>query len=226
MAHTMKWLPIAGCLVLVACGGGQAARDEAVIAASCKADGSASDAACDCTAAKARAELEPETLTSVAEFVTSFDETAGNEEAQGMVALSALANPKLAAALAKMEQFIKACDADGEATAAPVTGHGKAGKKLAGTYLPQLGDVDAGSRNLAAAAADRRWEFSEDGTVLTYSQRGAVKWTYEVRGNEIRLRGADSKSSGESRRFTYTQDGRCIWDGSGRSSIDMRFCPQ
>lgn len=222
MAHTMRWLPVAGCLVLVACGGGQAARDEAAIAASCKLDDSTTDAVCDCTAAKLRAALEPETLTSVAEFLTSLDE-ASNEEAQGVIAMSAMANTKLLAGMDKLTQFNKECAAEGNGGAVPTA---QASKKLAGTYLPQLGDVDAGSRNLAAAAADRRWEFSEDGTVVTHSQRGPVKWTYEVRGNEIRLRGADSKSSGESRRFTYTQDGRCIWDGSGRSSVDMRFCPQ
>lgn len=225
MAHTMRWLPVAGCLVLVACGGGQAARDEAAIAAACKADDSTNDATCDCTAAKLRAALDPETLTSVAEFVTSIAE-ASNEQAQGMIAMSAMGNTKLLAAMDKLTQFDKECAAEGKAGASPVAKDEGASRKLAGTYVPQLGDVDAGSRNLAAAAADRRWEFSEDGTVVTYSQRGAVKWTYEVRGNEIRLRGADAKSSGESRRFTYTQDGRCIWDGSGRSSVDMRFCPQ
>lgn len=225
MAHTMRWLPVAGCLVLVACGGGQAARDEAAIAAACKADKATTDAECDCTAAKLRAALEPETLTTVAEFLTSLDE-ASNEEAQGVIAMSAMANTKLLAAMDKLTQFNKECAAEGKTGAAPAAKVEGASRKLAGTYLPQLGDVDAGSRNLAAAAADRRWEFSEDGTVVTYSQRGPVKWAYEVRGDEIRLRGADSKSSGESRRFTYTQDGRCIWDGSGRSSVDMRFCPQ
>lgn len=225
MAHTMRWLPVAGCLVLVACGGGQAARDEAAIAAACKADESTNDATCDCTAAKLRASLDPETLTSVAEFVTSIAQ-ASSQEAQGMIAMSAMGNPKLVAAMDKLGQFDKECSTEVGASASPKAKQVETGKVLAGTYLPQLGDVDAGSRRLAAAAADRRWEFSEDGTVVTYSQRGAVKWTYEVRGNEIRLRGADSKSSGESRRFTYTQDGRCIWDGSGRSSVDMRFCPQ
>jgi hypothetical protein len=225
MAHTMRWLPVAGCLVLVACGGGQAARDEAAIAASCKADRSTTDAVCDCTAAKLRAALEPETLTSVAEFLTSLDE-ASNEQAQGVIAMSAMSNTKLLAAMDKLTQFNKECAAEGKAGAVPAAQDEGPSRKLAGTYVPQLGDVDAGSRNLAAAAADRRWEFSEDGTVVTHSQRGPVKWSYEVRGNEIRLRGADAKSSGESRRFTYTQDGRCIWDGSGRSSVDMRFCPQ
>ena len=224
MAYTMRWLPVAGCLVLVACGGGQAARDEAAIAASCKADESTTDAVCDCTAAKLRAALEPETLTSVAEFLTSLDE-ASNEEAQGVIARSAMGNTNLLAAMDKLTQFDKECAAEAKAGAAPAAKDEGASPKLAGTYLPQLGDVDAGSRNLAAAAADRRWEFSEDGTVVTYSQRGPVKWSYEVRGTEIRLRGADGKSSGESRRFTYAQDGRCIWDGSGRSSVDMRFCP-
>lgn len=225
MAHTMRWLPVAGCLVLVACGGGQAARDEAAIAAACKADDSTDDATCDCTAAKLRASLDPETLTSVAELVTSMAEASG-AEAQGMIAMSAMGNTKLVAAMDKLTQFDRQCAAEANAKGSSGDEKVETRKTLAGTYLPQLGDVDASSRRLAAAAADRRWEFSEDGTVVTYSQRGPVKWTYEVRGNEIRLRGADSKSSGESRRFTYTQDGNCIWDGSGRSSVDMRFCPQ
>jgi len=220
----MRWLPVAGCLVLVACGGGQAARDEAAIAAACKADPGTNDATCDCTAGKLRASLDPETLTSVAEFVTSIAES--SKEAQGMIAMSAMGNPKLLAAMDKLTQFDKECATEVGAAATTKDEKVATGKTLAGTYLPQLGDVDAGSRGLAAAAADRRWEFSDDGTVVTYSQRGPVKWTYVVRGNEIHLRGADSKSSGESRRFTYTQDGNCIWDGSGRSSVDMRFCPQ
>jgi hypothetical protein len=100
------------------------------------------------------------------------------------------------------------------------------GGKLAGVYLPYFGDVPADSRGLAAATADRQWEFSEDGVVVTHSQRGAQRWSYEIRGSEIRLQGLGPSNQGERRRFTFAQDKRCIWDGRGNPPIDTRFCPK
>ena len=108
--------------------------------------------------------------------------------------------------------LMSACDGSPESTS------------LTGTYLPNFANVSPSDIRLARASADRSWVFSPDGTVVTTSQRGALKWRYEVRGKEIRLRGADSRNQGESRRFTFADKG-CIWDGSGRSSVDTRFCP-
>ena len=225
MVSTRTGLTVAASLVLGACGGGQAGRDEAAIAEACKADGKSPAPVCECTAAKLREILEPESLSAMAEFVQALGEAAG-EDAKRLLFMGVVSNPKLVVAMEKTATIEKQCIAEAGGKPGSVTARDAAARKLSGTYVPQLGDVDAGSRRLAAAAADRRWEFSDDGTVVTHSQRGPVKWAYEVRGKEIRLRGVDGNNRGESRRFTYTQDGRCIWDGSGRSSVDMRFCPQ
>jgi hypothetical protein len=100
-------------------------------------------------------------------------------------------------------------------------GGGGPGAQLSGAYVPQFAP---GASRFDRSSADRRWEFLPDGTVVTQGHYRTVKWSYEVRGKQIRLTGIDNNNRGERRTFTRA-DGECIWDGHGTSSVDVRFCP-
>lgn len=208
--------------LLAACGGGTNPH-VATIANSCTASGE-DPATCSCVADSLVATLSDEGLTAIAGYLESFD-AAEDDAARGRIAMSAFANPVLVEALEEAGRLDPICARAVAASAADRDEDDDDRGALAGTYLPQLGDVPASERRLAAAAADRRWEFTADGKVTTYSQGGARRWTYQVRGKEIRLTGAGAETQGERRRFTFHADGRCIWDGRGNSSVDMRFCP-
>jgi hypothetical protein len=211
-------LPVAAALLL-ACGGGEASRHVATITNTCAESGE-DRAACACVADSLRASLDDEGLAATAGFFAAI-EAATSDAERSEIAMAVRDNEAVLGALDDIARISPICErliaADGDDS-------GAAGA-LSGTYLPQLGDFPASERRLAASAADRRWEFSADGKVTTFSQGGARRWTYQVRGKEIRLTGAGSETRGERRRFTFHADGRCIWDGSGNSSVDMRFCP-
>jgi hypothetical protein len=206
--------------LLVACGGGEAGRHVATITDACVASGE-DRAACACVADSLRASLSDEGLASIGDYLVAID-AAADDAARREIAMGVRDNPVLVDALEDAARLGPVCEqaiaAGGEASGGDGT--------LSGVYLPQLGDVPASERRLAASAADRRWEFSADGKVTTHSQGGARRWTYRVRGKEIQLTGAGSETQGERRRFTFHADGRCIWDGRGNSSVDMRFCPE
>lgn len=205
-----------GLLVLAACGTTKDPHHEAIVAA-CAADGWP-EAECACTAGALKAALDKESFAAFGDFAGNIAK-AESDEAKAMLMFGAMSNPKLVLALEAAEKVEEGC----KSQASP--GDAQPARTIEGVYMPRLNDVHPSERRLAAAAADKKWEFSGDGTVVTYSQRGAVKWAYEVHGDEIRLVGADRHNSGERRRFTFTGEGGCIWDGSGRSSVDMRFCP-
>ncbi len=100
-------------------------------------------------------------------------------------------------------------------------GSGESGQSLSGAYSPQF---PPGASRFDRMGADLGWEFSADGTVVTRSQHRTVRWSYKTRGKEIRLTGIDEHNRGERRTFTRT-DNNCIWDGHGKSSVDVKFCP-
>jgi hypothetical protein len=222
-AKTLSWS--AAIILLSACGS-ETSRHVTAITNVCAVTGD--PAVCACVADSLATILDTDGLASMAGFMESLAAAEG-DEAQGVVAMSALQNPVLLQGLQEGERLDPLCKqlvASGGAASEGRRNGGAGGQSLSGTYLPQLGDVPVSERRLAAATADRRWEFSDDGTVTTYSQAGARRWTWAVRGKEIRLTGAGPETRGERRRFTLHSDGRCIWDGSGTSSADMRFCPQ
>ncbi len=213
-------------VLLGACGGG-GSKHVARITEACASEGE-NRAQCACLADSLATILDEEGLAAMATYVESYA-AADGDQAKGMVAMSAFGDSVLLGALQETERLAPLCQRLVSAGGTASDGAGKSkggGPSLSGTYVPQLGDVPASERRLAAAAADRRWEFSDDGTVTTYSQGGARRWTWEVRGKEIRLTGAGPETRGERRLFTFHSDGRCIWDGRGNSSVDMRFCPQ
>ncbi len=214
--------PMSFALAIVACQS-EADRHLAVITDSCTSSGE-NPAECSCVADSLKDILDGEGLAAMATFFENLD-AAESDEQRGMLTMGALGNPALVKGMQSVERLSGACRRLVAASGSESSDRG--GKRtLTGTYVPQLGDVPASERRLAAAAADRRWEFSDDGNVTTHSQGGARRWTYEVRGTEIRLTGAGPETQGERRLFTFHNDGRCIWDGRGNSSVDMRFCPQ
>ncbi len=219
-------LTFSAILLLGACGGG-GSKHVARITEACASDGE-NRAQCACLADSLATILDEEGLAAMATYVESYAAAEG-DQAKGMVAMSAFGDSVLLGALQETERLAPLCQrlatAEGTDSEGTEKNRGR-GPSLSGTWVPQLGDVPASERRLAAAAADRRWEFSDDGTVTTFSQGGARRWTWEVRGKEIRLTGAGPETRGERRLFTFHSDGRCIWDGRGNSSVDMRFCPQ
>jgi len=100
-------------------------------------------------------------------------------------------------------------------------GDGDGGEPLEGTYYPQH---PPGATRFDRSMSDTRWEFYPGNLVTTYPSQGMPRpWKYEIRGNEIRMTGSGPNTQGERRRFTFAENG-CIWDGSGRSSVDTLFC--
>src|SRR5690606_30753417 len=71
------------------------------------AGGDDSEAFCNCQGDALRAGLDDETFRALADFAESMAEA--GEEAQGMIAMGALSNPKLVAALDKAEAAAKMC---------------------------------------------------------------------------------------------------------------------
>lgn len=204
--------------MLTACGGGETSRHLATITDVCSASGE-NPAVCSCVADSLQATVGDEGVAAMAGYLRAV-ETAEDDATRRELMMSVAANPTLMQALEQSGVLSVSCERI--AASSPVEA---GGGQLAGVYLPQLGDVPASERRLAAATADRRWEFTADGKVTTYSQAGARRWSYRVRGKEIQLTGSAPETQGERRRFTFHADGRCIWDGSGNSSVDMRFCP-
>ncbi|MBB5517348.1 hypothetical protein [Amphiplicatus metriothermophilus] len=96
---------IAPVLLLAACGGG-GDREKAAFVAACVAEGD-SEAFCVCQGDALRAELDEETFASLVEFAESM--AGASEDAKGMIAMGALSNPKLIAALDKVEATAKTC---------------------------------------------------------------------------------------------------------------------
>jgi hypothetical protein len=94
--------------------------------------------------------------------------------------------------------------------------------RLAGAYLPRF---PPGTMRFEVSLTDRRWEFSPDGAVTTFSSGGPRPWTYEVDGRRILLAGSGASTQGERRVFTIADDD-CIWDGTGNRSADVLFCPE
>lgn len=90
---------------LVACSGGDD-KDKARFVNACAASGD-SEAFCICQGDALRAELDDETFTSLVDFAESMAEAGG--EARGMVAMGALSEPKLVAALDKVQAAAKTC---------------------------------------------------------------------------------------------------------------------
>lgn len=216
-------IPLCAGILLAACSS-EAAKQAAIITDACVELGD-DKALCSCLADSMTASLDEETLTTFTSYMTSLV-AADDDEARNVIAMSAFQNPALAAGIDEGVRAGRSCERIIASQVSDDDASATTGGDLAGTWVPQLGDVPVSERRLAAAAADRRWEFSADGKVTTFNQGGPRKWTYQVRGKEILLRGADSRTQGERRRFTYTRDGNCIWDGSGNSSVDMRFCRQ
>lgn len=209
--------------VVMACQS-EADRHRAALAESCTSS-LGTPAECACMADSLRTILDTEELAALAGFFETLD-AAESDEQRGMLSIGALGNPVLVKGMQSVERLSGVCEGLVAATGNEPPDPSRGNLALVGTYLPQLGDVPASERRLAAASADRRWEFTGDGKVTTHSQGGARRWTYQVRGREIRLTGAGPETQGERRLFTFHNDGRCIWDGRGNSSVDMRFCPQ
>lgn len=223
MPHRRYLIPVCSGILLAACGS-EASRHAAILTDGCVELGD-DRPICACIADTLVATLDQETLADLSDYMTSLV-AAKDDDARTVIAMSAFQNPTLVTGLQSVEQAANTCGPIVAAAEGEGDDDASGNSNLAGTWVPQLGDVPASERRLAAAAADRRWEFTADGKVTTHSQAGARNWTYQVRGKEILLQGADSRTRGERRRFTWTNDGNCIWDGSGNSSVDMRFCRQ
>lgn len=211
--------PLISVVLLTACGG-EAARHIATITNVCSANGE-NPAECACVADSLKVSVGEDGLAAMANYLGSID-AAKTEAARRDIAMGVRDNATLMRALEDAARLGTVC---AQAVAAGDVASEAGNGVLTGVYLPQLGDVPASERRLAASAADRRWEFTADGKVTTHSQGGARRWNYAVRGKEIRLTGAGPETQGERRLFTFHSDGRCIWDGRGNSSVDMRFCP-
>ena len=224
MRLALMMYPLSLALTVVACQS-EADRHLAAITDACTSSGD-DPAECSCVADSLGQMLDQDELAAMAGFFENL-EAAESDEQRGMLSMGAMGNPVLVKGMQSAERLSRVCRRLVAASGSESSDRGRGGNRnLVGTYVPQLGDVPASERRLAAAAADRRWEFTEDGKVTTHSQGGARRWTYEIRGKEIRLTGAGPETRGERRLFTFHSDGRCIWDGRGNSSVDMRFCPQ
>lgn len=121
--------------------------------------------------------------------------------------------------------FMKLCIA--ALCAAGVTGCGVGGSgggaALEGTYLPQF---PPGTMRFERSMTDTHWEFTAEGGATTHSTAaGARRWTYTTGGGKVQLTGIPGEhTAGERRQLTFGDNG-CIWDGSGKSSVDVLFCP-
>ncbi|HZX22548.1 MAG TPA: hypothetical protein VFF18_03365 [Woeseiaceae bacterium] len=100
-----KFLPVAGAVVLVAACGG-ANNDTARFVDACVAGGDA-EAFCVCQGDALRAELDEETFSTLADFAEGM--ASASEEGQGQIAMGALTNPRLVAALDKTETAARTC---------------------------------------------------------------------------------------------------------------------
>lgn len=178
-------IPVCAGVLLAACSS-EAAKQAAIITDACVELGD-DKALCSCLADSMVASLDQETLATFTSFMTSLV-AADDDEARNVIAMSAFQNPALAVGIDEGGRVGRSC----ERVVASQTGDDDAsaadGGDLAGSWVPQLGDVPVSERRLAAAAADRRWEFSADGKVTTYSQGGPRNWTYQVRGKDILFR--------------------------------------
>ncbi len=102
---TTSRLALCAMVFLAACGGG-GDKDTARFVNACTAGGDA-EAFCVCQGDALRAELDDETFTALADFAERMAEA--SEQGQGTIAMGALSNPKLAAALDKAEAAAKTC---------------------------------------------------------------------------------------------------------------------
>jgi len=100
-----KFLPAVGAVALIAaCGGGDS--DKARFVDACVAGGDA-EAFCVCQGEALRAELDEEAFATLADFAEGM--AAASEEGQGQIAMGALTNPRLVAALDKTEAVARSC---------------------------------------------------------------------------------------------------------------------
>lgn len=94
-----------GLLALAGCGVGKDSNREAFLAA-CVAGGD-TDAFCACQADSLQAALDEDSFAALVEFAAGMADA--SEEARGMMAMGALSNPRLVAALDQAETAGKAC---------------------------------------------------------------------------------------------------------------------
>jgi hypothetical protein len=111
-AHSIQGLAIAGAVALAGCGKSDEtvappSRSVQAIVEMCAADGTDREV-CVCTARALEAGLDKETLDALADFAHGMTQAQG-KDAQGMIAMGAMANPKLVLALEKTEQSEKVC---------------------------------------------------------------------------------------------------------------------
>lgn len=95
-----------GLLALATACSSSAEKNQARYVAACVAGGDA-EAYCACQGAALAAELEEESFTLLVDFAASM--VGASEQAQGQIAMGALSNPKLVAALDKTEATGRAC---------------------------------------------------------------------------------------------------------------------
>lgn len=101
---TTSLMALGAMVLLAACGGGD--KDKARFVKACAAGGD-SEAFCGCQGDALRDALDDETFTALADFAEAMADA--SEEGQGVIAMGALSNPKLVAALDKAETAAKTC---------------------------------------------------------------------------------------------------------------------
>jgi len=101
-----RYLPILGIIAVVAACGGAADKDRGRYVAACIAGGD-TETFCACQGDALRAELDEESFATLADFAEGM--AAASEEAQGQIAMGALTNPRLVAALDRTEAAARTC---------------------------------------------------------------------------------------------------------------------